>query len=155
MKNKHITLLTWGVSVIIILKEAITPTIEETEFEDSWEDKSITMGEVIKVIKNLCRLRWCFLFLKGGIGECVPIIMRSHFSLFSGKFTLGCWKGGSDQWSNLGFRRSSVAFDLVMEQWTKTSPLQIFYRNHGSLLLWSTCVLGIWRRLMTGLFSVL
>jgi len=42
------------------------------------------------------------------------------------KYTPGSWRGGSDQLPNLRFKRSSVIFILVVEQWTSAPVDQIF-----------------------------
>jgi len=71
------------------------------------------------------RPEWWFSFSKRGTGECTRT-----------KFMPGYWKGGSDRWSNLRFKSSSL-------------PSQEYSRGPGSLPNQSTCTLWTWRRLST------
>uniref|UniRef100_A0A3B3RLV2 Collagen, type IV, alpha 6 n=1 Tax=Paramormyrops kingsleyae TaxID=1676925 RepID=A0A3B3RLV2_9TELE len=49
-----------------------------------------------------------------------PTIGGSHSSASLVRSIRGFWRGGSVGLSNLGFRRSSVVFALVVEQWTSS-----------------------------------
>lgn len=43
------------------------------------------------------------------------------------------------QSQNLGFKGSNVDDVLDVEQWSKSSPLQDFWRDHGSSSIQFTC----------------
>ena len=70
-----------------------------------------------------------FHFKKRGNRECVLTIEGLHYAASPGKFTPGCWRGGSDRLSNLGFRRSRVVFAQVVEQ------LNSYWAGHGCLAI--------------------
>lgn len=55
-------------------------------------------------------------------------------------------KGECGEYSNLGFKRTSVDFVLVVEHWTSSIPSTGCSKVHGSLHNQSTCVLWTWRR---------
>ncbi|KAK7939602.1 hypothetical protein WMY93_002928 [Mugilogobius chulae] len=84
------------------------------------------------------------LFKKGDRRVCSNYRGITH-SASPVKSTPGYWRGES----NLGFRRSSVVFVLVVEHWTSSTLSIECSRVHGSLPNQSTCALWIWRRHLT------
>jgi len=68
---------------------------------------------------------------KRGARECAWTIVVSHYSASRGKLMPGCWKGGSDRWSNLRFKTSSADSVPVVELWTSSLPSQDYWRGPG------------------------